>query len=83
MSIMKLRGHRKTERENIEKWCNRGKDFLHRGEYHKAIECYDNALMVGRNNPIAIYGMALAYNKLGDKEKEIEYLWKLSNLLLR
>lgn len=54
-------------------WYRLGFSYHSLGEYEKAIEAYTKAVEIG-NNPVAMYNLACAYSKSGNKDKAFEWL---------
>ncbi|QMU99013.1 tetratricopeptide repeat protein [Borrelia sp. A-FGy1] len=53
--------------------------FLTKGDYHKAIEFYNNVILKTPKNITAHINLAKAYEKLGNESKAIEILEKVIN----
>ncbi|SMN18355.1 similar to Saccharomyces cerevisiae YCR060W TAH1 HSP90 cofactor [Maudiozyma saulgeensis] len=49
----------------------RGNSYFQEGNYNKAIECYNNCILLEPNEPVAYSNKAMSLIKLGENEKAI------------
>ena len=50
-----------------------GSSYAYQSNYKLAIECFNEALKINRNEAITHYNMGIAYSRMGDYEKAASY----------
>jgi len=57
---------------SIEELCKKGKNFFEIGEYLKAMECYEQALLLNPSNPDLWNSKGMVLRAMGRYEEAIE-----------
>lgn len=57
--------------ESYEKYKIKGNEYFQKGEYNKAIEYYDECIILDPENPLAYSNKAMSLIKSGENEKAV------------
>jgi pSer/pThr/pTyr-binding forkhead associated (FHA) protein/cytochrome c-type biogenesis protein CcmH/NrfG len=60
---------KKDEKEDLSIYLSDGKDYLKEGDFDRAAEAFNSAIVIDPNNPIAIKGLKAAEYKMRDMDK--------------
>ncbi|HEV2911884.1 MAG TPA: tetratricopeptide repeat protein [Pyrinomonadaceae bacterium] len=69
-------GITKVESTNGRAWYRLGVALHNLGRYAQAVEAYQKAMAINKNNLLAMYNLACSYARMNDKDKAFEWLNK-------
>jgi tetratricopeptide (TPR) repeat protein len=65
---------------NVQELIKLGEKFKLEQKFNKSLECYNNVIIIDKNNETAMFGLIECLIELNHKEKAIEYSSKLINI---